>query len=247
MGLRDSTTGDVQMMDIIISDAIEGLIFEQAILTRLGYEWRNVAPEVRIRQLGHLGVIAKVCSSFIIEFQLGYNRLRTQDLSLDHDLGDLVKPRRRGNPLSRKRKHLGFFGRMVKAGTSYRERVREHQLISPKVLSRLTRLPRIQQATRENLEMYFLRPRSFFRTVHNEAWFVHNVGKVVDAHLGLWYCVQGYMEATEENIKSFVEGISEVIRDEVAQLYWERVKAQPQYEKLLLLIYDDDKELVSAL
>ena len=84
--------------------------------------------------------------------------------------------------------------------------------------------PEIWAATKATLELYFLRPRVRFDARGVTAWFVHNIGQVLDVHLALWYARKGYMDITPGNVRTFTERLNRRIRDETAKLYWSQIK-----------------------
>lgn len=233
MGNKDPTSQRVVQMDRLVI-GIEEVLFRQALTKRLGLFWRGVSEPTH--QLGHQGLVAQTCRWFNLEFALGYDELLILQMGLDHDTGDLVK--QRSNPFPDKlpaSKLPGFVEQLVSAGGSYKERVGEYQEISQKLPPLFEGMPRVWEATDHSLNLYFRRPQKLLGSFHNEAWFVHNVGKISDVHLALWHGRNGDMEVSGRNIRTFTERMAKRVRDEIARLYWERVKIH--YSRELRQVY----------
>jgi len=212
-----------EAVDSII-DLVEALLFPLSLHARAGYKVRGVRPAKQVRMLGHIGMTEQVCRWFNTELRLGHNPVTVSELSLDHDLAKAInrdEPRIPDIPTSR---IAAFIRRFVDNGLSYDDRRQEHRGVVAVLRPYFTETPEIWAATSASLELYFLRPRLRLGARGLIAWFVHNIGQVLDVHLALWYARKGYMDITQGNVRTFTERLERRIRDETAKLYWSRVK-----------------------
>lgn len=212
-----------EVLDAVI-ELVEMLLFSLSLQTRAGYKIRKVKAASRLRMIGHIGMTAQVCRWINIELGLGHDRSTIIELGLDHDLAKAIDPDQARIPTIPTTRVGAVIRQFIGSGISYPDRKHEHQGAIRALEPHFARTPRIWEATDTSLGLYFLRPLVAFGARGKIAWFVHNVGQVLDAHLGLWYVRNGHMDPTEGNIRSLVERLERRVRDKTARAYWSRVK-----------------------